>query len=192
MNLSSPVTSIIPSLDGAIVVALCGVDLPQSLTEIHRLLDRGSLSGVRLVLQRLVSVGVVLDVPGGYVLNREHLTAPAISLLAALHGELLKRIRTVVDRWDGVELVGLFGSAARRDGDEGSDIDIVIVSKTRQPPELVDELARQVECWTGNRADVFALNLDELHELELADEPLLRSWRNELVTVVGDSRVLGH
>jgi len=192
VNLSSPVTSIIPSLDGAIVVALCGVDLPQSLTEIHRLLDRGSLSGVRLVLQRLVSVGVVLDVPGGYVLNREHLTAPAISLLAALHGELLKRIRTVVDRWDGVELVGLFGSAARRDGDEGSDIDIVIVSKTRQPPELVDELARQVECWTGNRADVFALNLDELHELELADEPLLRSWRNELVTVVGDSRVLGH
>jgi len=190
MNLRSPISSIIPSLDGAVLGALSGVQTPLTLSEIHRLVDHGSLSGVRLVLQRLVAAGVVHDVPGGYELNREHLAAPAISLLATLHGRLIERIREETERWDDVELIGLFGSAARRDGGEKSDIDLLVVSRSSLAEELVEDLARRIERWTGNRAHVFALTKERLRELDRVGEPLVQSWRDELVVIVGNERVL--
>ena len=71
-------------------------------------------------------------------LNREHIAAPAIEQLARLHGELADRIRRALAEWDGeVLLAGLFGSAARRDGDERSDIDLLVVSDSPGLDELV-------------------------------------------------------
>src|SRR5205823_11543424 len=71
LNVSSPISSIIPSLDGAVLGALAGTTRPLNLSTVHELAGRGSLSGVRRVLLRLVKTGIVSDVPGGYILNRE-------------------------------------------------------------------------------------------------------------------------
>ena len=75
----------------------------------------------------MLNEGVVRAVPGRYVLDRDHIAAPAIELLASLHGELISRIRKTLERWPiAPQLVGLFGSAARRDGDADSDIDVLV------------------------------------------------------------------
>ncbi|MGH9185278.1 MAG: hypothetical protein ACRD0U_05630, partial [Acidimicrobiales bacterium] len=89
MNVSNPIWSVIPSLDGAVLSALAGTAAPLNLSAVHKLAGRGSLSGVRRVLIRLVGTGIVLDVPGGYVLNRDHVAATAIESLANLWGEVL-------------------------------------------------------------------------------------------------------
>lgn len=115
MDVSSPISSVIPSLDGAVLSALASTIAPLNLSTVHKLAGRGSLSGVRLVLVRLVGSSIVLEVPGGYMLNRDHVAAPAVESLAHLWSEVFDRIRRHVDEWPHApRLVGVYGSAARR------------------------------------------------------------------------------
>lgn len=145
VDVSSPIRSVIPSLDGPVLAALAGTTAPLPLSSVHRLAGRGSLTGVRRVLLRLVGTGLVQDVPGGFVLNRDHLAAPAVEILARLHGVLVERIRAEIDRWPGeVVAAGLFGSTARRDGDERSDIDIVVLSDSDGLEDFTAGLADKV------------------------------------------------
>lgn len=92
-----PITTVIPSLDGPALAALAAMTAPMGLADVHTRSGRGSKSGVRSVLLRMVEEGLVLEVHGGYVLNRDHVAAPAVMLLASLHGELANRIRAVVE-----------------------------------------------------------------------------------------------
>lgn len=78
VDVSLPMASVIPSLDGPVLSALAGTTAPLTLTHVHRLAGRGSLAGVRRVLLHLADVGLVHQVPGGFVLNRAHLAAPAV------------------------------------------------------------------------------------------------------------------
>ena len=86
--------------------------------------------------------------------------------------------------------MGLFGSAARRDGNSSSDIDILIVSDSRNLKELADQLASQVAAWTGNPAQIVAINRKELKRLRQAKEPIIGHWQSELVVISGDVRIL--
>ena len=186
-----PISSVVPSLDGPVLVALAATTAPASLAEVHRRAGRGSKSGVREVLLRMIDVGLVDDVPGGFVLNREHVAAPAVAMLADLHGELARRIRAAVDDWGGeVSLVGLFGSAARRDGDSSSDIDLLLVSDAEGIDDLIDRLTGLVRSWTGNRAQVIGMPSAELRRLRRAKEPIVARWDAEVVVICGDRRAL--
>ena len=192
MDVASPISSVVPTLDGPVLEVLVGTAIPLSLSEVHRRSARGALSGVRRVLQRLVKEGVVLDVPGGYLLNREHIAADAVEALALLRGEFLTRLRAEVSSWSyQPDVVGIFGSFARRDGDSASDIDIVIVGEQLCPDEVLDDLARRVLAWTGNRAQVMALTQRDLRRLRSTGEPILSEWRRDLELVQGDASVLG-
>ena len=187
MDVALPIASVIPSLDGPVLAALSTTTAPLTLTRAHRLAGRGSLQGVRRVLQ----TGLVLEVPGGFVLNRDHLAAPAIAQLASLHGELAQRVRATVGAWPGkLVLVGLFGSAARRDGAEGSDIDVLLVSDDQDAPAFADELADRIRRWTGNSAQVIALSRAELSRLRRARAPIVQSWQSDVVVIAGDKAVL--
>ncbi|MGI8792330.1 MAG: nucleotidyltransferase domain-containing protein [Acidimicrobiales bacterium] len=186
-----PISSVVPSLDGPVLVALAATTAPASLAEVHRRAGRGSKSGVREVLLRMIEVGLVDDVPGGFVLNREHVAAPAVAMLADLHGELVRRIRSTVDDWGGeVALVGLFGSAARRDGDSSSDIDLLVVSDADGLDDLIERLTGQVHSWTGNHAQVIGMPSAELRRLRRAKEPIVARWDAEVVVICGDRRAL--
>lgn len=188
MDLASPISSVIPSLDGAVLAVLAGTTGPLSLTTVHRLAGRGSLSGVRRVLLRLGGTGLVREVPGGYVLNREHVAAPAVQQLAQLWQVLLDRIRHAVDAWpEQPVLVGLFGSAGRRDGDEDSDIDLLVVSDSVAMVDQVAELAQQVEWWSGNAVHVVTLTSKDLERLYDRKDPLLSEWARDLVVLRGRS-----
>lgn len=190
MDVALPLRSVVPTLDGPVVAVLVATTAPLSLAEVHRRAGGGSKSGIRRVLLRLVAEGVVHDVPGGYLLNRDHLAAPAVELLANLHGEFLARIRREVDGWTRPpDLVGLFGSAARRDGDASSDIDLLVVGDAPDVDD-VDRLGQRIEAWTGNAAQIIALTPGDLRRLRRAREPIVAVWDRELVVVVGDRRAL--
>jgi len=185
-----PLRSVVPTLDGPVIAALAATTAPLSLAEVHRRTGNGSKSGIRRVLLRLVSEGVVLEVPGGYVLNREHLAAPAVELLANLHGELISRIRGEVASWSSPPLlVGLFGSAARRDGDASSDIDLLIVSDDASLDD-VERLRQRIQAWTGNAAQIITLTPADLRRLRRAKEPIVTVWEQELVLISGDRHAL--
>ena len=191
MDVSMPISSVVPSLDGPVLVVLAGTNGPTGLAEIHRRAGRGSKSGVRQVLMRMVEDGLVHEVPGGFVLNRMHLAAPAVEILVEMHGELVRRIRSFVDNLGvDVSLVGLFGSAARRDGTTASDIDVLVVSDAEELDSFRDLLAEQIRSWTGNRAQVITISNAELRRLQEAEESIVANWVRELVVVCGDRRVL--
>ncbi|MEZ5310330.1 MAG: nucleotidyltransferase domain-containing protein [Microthrixaceae bacterium] len=192
MDVSMPIMTVVPSLDGPVLAALAATTEPMGLGTVHNRAGRGSKSGVRSVLLRMVDDGLVIDVPGGYLLNRDHLAAPAVELLASLHGELTNRIRSVVEEWNiAPTLVGLFGSAARRDGDANSDIDVLVVSDDPDLDESVDALAEQIRRWTGNRAQVIGRSPNEIARLRRAKEPILAEWTRDLVVITGEPSSLG-
>lgn len=191
MDVARPIHSVIPSLDGPVLAVLAGTTVPVTLAELHARVGRASKSGIRQVLLRLCAEGVCQAVPGGYVLNREHVAAPAVELLANLHGELVRRIRDTVESWDGdVQLAGLFGSAARRDGDSASDIDVLIVSDSPGLEDFVDALAMSIKAWTGNDAQVIGMPRAELRRLRRSNEPILVGWERDLLLISGDRRTL--
>lgn len=191
MDVSSPISSVIPSLDGAVLGALSGTTAPLTLTRVHEIAATGSLSGVRRVLVRLVGTGIVHSMPGGYVLNRDHVAAPAIECLARLWGEVLDRIGRAIGEWEvPPALVGVYGSAARRAGDEGSDIDLLVVSDALDASERAAHLAGYVERWTGNVAHVVTLDRADIVRMRRASEPVLDEWDRDLVVVAGDRHVL--
>ncbi len=191
MDVSMPITTVVPSLDGPVLAALAATAGPIGLAAVHARAGRGSKSGVRSVLLRMIEVGLVLEVPGGFVLNRDHLAAPAVELLATLHGELTNRIRGVVEEWTAPPaLVGLFGSAARRDGGAKSDIDVLVVSDDPDLADRVDELAEKIRRWTGNRAQVIGRTSSEIARLRRAKEPILAEWSRDLIVIAGERTAL--
>ena len=173
MDLIEPASAVVPSLDGPVLMVLAGTTRPLSAREIARLTKRGSWAGVRKVLQRLVSQGIVSvqDAKPAllYSLNRDHIAAPAIGLLADLREELVRRLSHSIMAWPVAPVYAcLFGSAARGEGSVESDIDLFIV----RPAEVgagnqawsdqVGRLMRDVSRWTGNNASVSEIGLEEL------------------------------
>lgn len=191
MDVAQPITAVAPSLDGPVLAALAATTKPLSLAEVHALAGKGSKSGVRTVLLRLAHVGLVEKVPGGYLLNRDHLAAPAVGLLATMHGELSRRIRGVIEGWPVRPLlVGLFGSTSRRDGDTGSDIEILVVSEDPDLDVRIDDLAALVRRWTGNRAHIVRRTPEDIELLRLNQEPILSEWTRDLVAIAGNRNVI--
>jgi len=75
----------------------------------------------RAVLNRLADQGLVLQQEAGkavlYTLNRDHLAAPAVSILADIRSELVRRLRATLADWTIQPVhASLFGWAARGDG----------------------------------------------------------------------------
>ena len=191
MHLADPIRSVIPCLHGPVLAALARTTTPLRLTDVHRQVGDASVAGVRKVLLALVDDGLVAEVPGGYVLNREHVAADGIVALAGLHGTLVERIRAWLGQRDEpVVAAGLYGSAARRDGGPESDIDLVVVVEAGEVDELVDELADAVERWTGNRGHVQGLTVAEHSRLIDEALPLVAAWKRDLQPIVGTRRQL--
>ncbi|MBK5222734.1 MAG: nucleotidyltransferase domain-containing protein [Acidimicrobiia bacterium] len=85
----------------------------------------------------------------------------------------------------------LFGSAARRDGDADSDIDLLLVRDGSVHPD--DEtwaeqrhgLARDVERWTGNTVQIIDLSESELATAVRRNEPLISALRADGIVLAG-------
>jgi predicted nucleotidyltransferase len=191
MKTSHPISCVIPSVDGLVLEVLAGTTAPMPLVSVHMLARNASVSGVRKALLRLVDTGVVHQVPGGFILNRDHLAADAVATLANMRSALFERIRALTAEWSPAPgLVGMFGSAARREGDDESDIDLLVVTESLDASGEAASLADAVERWTGNPCHVVALKPTDVRRMRRQREPVLATWQLDLVVLSGDPAIL--
>jgi predicted nucleotidyltransferase len=170
MNISSPLRSLVPSLDSAVLEVLSRSTTGLGPTQLARLAGRGTRQGIQLVLDRLVEHGLVIAEPTNrghvYSLNREHLLTPAVLSAVRVRQELFKRLADSVSALDPAPLhASLFRSFARGDGDESSDIDLLLVlqegqAETPRWEAQMRDLEDHVLAWTGNRLETLTLDLD--------------------------------
>lgn len=194
MHLSNPIRSVIPVGQGDVLAVLARTDRPLTGRRVAALTDgRLSQKGTNLALRALVRAGLVLveaQPPANlYRLNRGHLAAPSIEALVALRDRLITAMTEHIDSWEiHAEGAWLFGSAARGDGDEASDIDVLILR-----PDPVDEgswdiqverFATAVTTWTGNRCEVVEYTSKEFTEvMRGADDRLTVGLRADSVAL---------
>lgn len=195
MDLGSPTTSVIPSLDGRVLQCLARSQRPLTGSAVARLSD-ASQSGTYPVLQRLVAHGLVHSERQGasvlYTINRHHVAWPAIELLANLRSHLLAAFREHVAPWpaEAVSVI-LFGSFARGDADADSDVDFLVVHDDTTPSselrERADDLATTVEELTGNDAQVVLMSLSELRQRAHDSHDLISELRRDAILLRGQS-----
>jgi predicted nucleotidyltransferase len=197
VDLAHPIRTLVTSLDGPVLEVLVRTTRPLTGREVHRLAAAGSENGVRAVLHRLAEQGLVLADERSnavfYVLNRDHLAAPAVDVLVNLWGTFVGRLREAFDGWDPRPIhASLFGSAARRDGTAASDVDILLVrpakpADTRRWVTQTERLAESVHAWTGNHCQFYEVTRRAVAEHVQVREPIIESWRRDAVTVYGPS-----
>ena len=196
MDLTSPLRSLIPSLDSVVLEVLARTEGALGVSRIHRLGGRGSRAGISLVLDRLVEHGLVLAEPSNvgsvYWLNREHVLFDAILVASNARQEFLRRLGEACSRLQPEPTTAaLFGSVARRESGPDSDIDLLLVipdttdTQAEVWTDQLDALRRQVLAWTGNRLEPIVVTSAHLRTLNDAGEPITRSWQDEAVTVFG-------
>jgi predicted nucleotidyltransferase len=195
-----PLGVVTPTLDGDVLAVLARADVELSGREVHRALGRGSHTGVRRCLSRLVEEGIVLERPAGnallYRLNRDHLAAPQIEALAALRLQLFERLRETIRAWNvSPAVAAVFGSVARGDANAGSDLDILVIRPAAVEADdeawrdQVMALEESASSWTGNDARSLEYSETELPRLR-AEEPLIAEIASEGVALAGDLRDL--
>lgn len=193
MELSRPLSTVTPTLDGDVLATLAKRDVAFTTGQLHRILTRHSEEGIRKVLRRLVKQGVVCsDTVGNariYRLNRDHVAAQHIIGLADLQGELLRRIEDRLASWrQSPVYAAVFGSAARGSMTVDSDIDLLLV----RPDDVaeaswdadVEDLVSDVTRWTGNDTRPLEFTAAEV-AVRGRDEPVLRAVLQQGLTVAG-------
>jgi predicted nucleotidyltransferase len=190
--MNHPLATVTPTLDGDVLTVLAAHDVTFTTGQIHRVLNAYSEEGIRKVLARLVSQGVVRSERIGntyaYRLNTAHLAAKPILELAKLFDTFLKRLEQELGGWPYPPVyAAVFGSAAHGTMTPDSDVDLFLVSATGTPEadwaRQVNELALAVTAWTGNDARVV-----EYSEIELKSartEPMVRDVLERGLTVAG-------
>lgn len=201
MNLSRPFAAVSPGVEADVLISLAGSTGSRTGREVARVSGR-SVTGVQYALDRLVEEGLVHRGVAGrsylYTLNRDHLLAAAVEVMAGVRWELVQRLRDSIQSWSIRTFhASLFGSAARGEGSASSDIDLLVVRPSHINAEdpawrnQLDELADQVWLWTGNHAGLVELSHRDLfqtleerppvledvieHGIDLAGAPI-REW----------------
>lgn len=203
MDLASPLRSLIPSLASAVLEVLAGTEFGLSASQIARLSLRGTRAGQGAVLDRLVQHGLVLadKANTGYLfrLNRAHLLTPAVLAAVGARKEILDRLTTATAALDPAPVsAALYGSFVRRLAGPDSDLDLLIILDDGFDwhadgfdwhadgwQSQLERLEQQILTWTGNRLEVLHLSRGQLADAVTVGEPLMRSLRDEAITLYG-------
>jgi predicted nucleotidyltransferase len=196
MDLSRPWAPIRSPIDMEVVLVLRGTTRPLTGREVARLVRAGSQPAVNAALRRLAEEGVVRAEEAGnaylYTLNREHLAAPALELLADIRSELERRLRAEIADWEIAPAhISIFGSAARGDGDSRSDIDIFVVRPARVPEDdprwraQLERLSDRVFAWTGNHVGLSEVSAADIRRLRRERPPVVEELRGDAITLAG-------
>ncbi|MCR8899722.1 nucleotidyltransferase domain-containing protein [Gordonia sp. GONU] len=194
MQLNKPFATVTPTLDGDVLAVLASADVTFTISQVQRILGTASGEGIRKVLNRLSTQGVVLHDEVGrthtYRLNTEHLAAQPIMALSRLNSTFLHRLEQHLTEWQAaLRYAAVFGSAATGRMRLNSDIDVFLVRATDSEDDAWDQrvtaLARLVTAWTGNDGRIVEYTEDELRAAVAAGEPLLDDVSKQGLTVAG-------
>jgi predicted nucleotidyltransferase len=195
MDVSSPLRSLVPSLDSAVLEVLSRSESSFGPTQIARLAGRGSRPGIQLVLDRLVEHGLVIANPTNrgymYRLNRDHLLTPAVLSAVSVRHELLVRLTSAVHGLIPRPVhASVFGSFARGGGDQDSDIDLFLLVEAGFDAEpnwasQMRQLEDRVLGWTGNRLEMLTLDRDSLAAAVQRSERIVEELRTDAIVLLG-------
>jgi hypothetical protein len=196
MDVSRPYSVVTPTVDGDVLVVLAGTSKPLTGRHVARLVRRGSVAAVAKALDRLVDQGLVLRMQAPpaslHTLNREHVAASTVEALAGIRAEMLGRLRHTLSTWDVQPVhASLFGSAARRDGDLDSDIDIFIVRPVSVDGddavwgEQLGRLGDAVFNWTGNRASIVEFAEHDIVRMLHDEPPVVQDLQRDGIELAG-------
>lgn len=189
VDISNPLRSISPTVDADVIRVLVGTHGPLTGLRVAELARR-SYAQVRSVLHRLVDEGVVDAEQHGrtfsYRWNRDHVMADAVEVIAHAVDSTEQRITEHIADWNPApRALVVFGSFARRDGATDSDIDMLLVRSDdideddERWTRLRHTLARRVERWTGNPAQILELSATELSAAVRRGEDLVEPLRQD-------------
>jgi predicted nucleotidyltransferase len=197
VNLTEPEDALVSGLTMPLLRALAARSSPASVAQLRRVAGVGTEAGTRRALDRLSQSGLVSrDLIGDravYSLNHDHLLSQAVSDLLGVSDLLVRRLRSELGSWDPAPVsAALYGSAARRDGGDDSDIDVLLIRPTLQTKSArndwesqIETLRERVRRWTGNHAQITDRSLAEIRRLAVAGEAIVESWRRDAVTLTG-------
>ncbi|MGZ0153762.1 nucleotidyltransferase domain-containing protein (plasmid) [Kribbella sp. WER1] len=196
--MSNPMTTVVQTLDGPVLAVLARTTAPLTGRRIHQLAGTGSERGVLNVLHRLAATGLVDEARVGasiqFTLNRDHVAAPAVLQLTELRPLLFDRFREAIAAWPiKPEHASIFGSTARGDGDEDSDVDLLLVhslddtsvAEAEAWGDQLADLGDQVRRWSGNYLQIYDISLDGLLAHLEAGEPIVNDWKRDGVRIHG-------
>jgi hypothetical protein len=177
--------------------ALAARSTPASVAQLRRVAGVGTEAGTRRALDRMSLSGLVSrDLIGEravYALNYDHLLHQAVSDLLGVGDQLVRRLGKELGSWEPAPVsAALYGSAARRDGDDDSDIDLLLIRPSMPTKPARDKWESQVERlrdrvlrWTGNHCQITDRPHPEIRRLVNAGEPIVDSWRRDAVVLAG-------
>lgn len=196
MDLQHPLRSLVPSLDWAVLAVLAGTQSGLGASQIARLSHDGSRSGQAPILDRLVKQGLVIAEPANqgflYRLNREHLLAPAVLRAAGIRGRLVELLGEATAQLSPAPVhASVFGSFARGEAGDESDIDVLLLAASDQDvadwDTQIDLLQERVRLWTGNRCSCMAFSVNRAQQLAGQGEPIVDNWVKDGLVLIGDS-----
>lgn len=172
MDFRHPLSVVTPTLDGNILFVLAQGEVKLTGRELGKRTG-GSQEGVRRALERLVRLGVVTREKAGkahmHSLNRRHLAAAPIETLATLRPLFIQRLRESIAAWAIPPAAAfLFGSVARGDARETSDIDLLVIragaidAETPAWRRQLEDVEQSVTAMTGNDARILEYGLAEV------------------------------
>lgn len=191
MDVGHPIRAVVPSAHGPVLIVLALAGAPLTGRAVAELtVPRISQKRVSTILDSLANQGLVTAVDAGssklYRLNREHVASEAVEILATLRERLWERMVAHASGWaQRPDALVVYGSTARGDGDDSSDVDILLVR-----PQGVDEadpawlrdandLALRVNAWTGNPVEILERTPSELDVMAAHGERLLSEIRRD-------------
>lgn len=194
MDWRHPHAAVSPGAIGAVLDALSSSADLVTGREVAR---RASLSaqGALDALNRLVAAGVVIREERpviAYRLNPEHVAFDAVMALSDLRNEVFRRMANAVTSWTiRCTNATVFGSVARGDGSNESDLDLLLVRPGTVDADdarwvaQIGALAQAVRGWTGNDLAVVEVAEDELVGADTTLGDLLSAAQREGLTVGG-------
>ena len=190
--MSEPFSCVVPSLDGPVLEVLARSEKPMTGRQVQRVARRGSAAGVAKVLGRLVATGLVFRQDVGtsalYGINRVHLAWPAVASLVGLRATLVERLTDAVSRLEPTPVKAvLFGSVARGDGDETSEVDLLLVRHDDVEDswsDTVSDVATDVFLWTGNHVQWVTVSSARWDQMVDSDDPLVESVNRDSISLL--------
>lgn len=201
MNLSKPLTSVIPSVEGDVLTVLASAERAFTGLQVQKIIGTRSVTGVANALQKLCAQGIVTSRSAGsanlYQLNKEHLLAKYITEIANIRIEFFQQMSLEVSAWQSrPECVAVFGSAARNDMDLESDIDIFVKRPTETPfgewswRQQLTDFSLKIQGWTGNPVQIFELGDSEMRQEFSSKGGVIYTIMEEGVVIYGPTDYL--
>jgi predicted nucleotidyltransferase len=186
MLLNEPFGGVIPGARGAVLSTLLRTDARLTGRQVHALVsDRHSLWSVQEALKAWVQLGVIrTQIVGRAVvhdINEDHCTvAPLRSLLDPMTA-LTETAAQIVG--DSVQAIILFGSVARGEAREGSDIDLAVIAHSGWDGRV--DLEDGIRGRLGNDCNALVFTTEDFARLAAAHEPVVDEILVDGIPLIG-------